>query len=62
MYASTRMYQRSVPAPNSYNPDGYAPVSRIRNHATIVVSAQATEIRSELQSWARLIQDIVDNG
>jgi hypothetical protein len=28
----------------------------------IVVSAQATEIRSELAPWAKLIEDIVENG
>jgi hypothetical protein len=28
----------------------------------ITVSAQATEIRSELAAWARLIEDIVENG
>ena len=28
----------------------------------ITVSAQSTEIRSELRSWARLIEDIVGNG
>ena len=28
----------------------------------ITVSAQATEIRSELASWAKLIEDIVENG
>ncbi len=28
----------------------------------ISVNAQSTEIRSELQAWARLIEDIVENG
>jgi hypothetical protein len=28
----------------------------------ITVTAQATEIRSELASWARLVEDIVENG
>ena len=36
--ASTRIDHRSAPTPKSYRPAGYAPVTRIANHATTVVT------------------------